>query len=99
MYKKLRQISGPTYNLKPLNYADNKFANRTKLYVGNISSQATEEEIKSLFEHYGEIGQTYLNKKKNFACVKMDYFLNAKNAKCALNDYLMKVKIRSFREE
>lgn len=97
MFDKLSQISGPTYELKPLDYVEKKFSGRTRMYVGNIPPKTTEEEIKSLFEPFGETSEIFLNKEKNFAFVKMDYRYNAEKAKCSLNGYLMKGKYLKVR--
>ena len=50
----------------------------TKLYIGNLSYDATEEEVKSLFETYGPVSDVFIVKDREsgrprgFAFVTMD---------------------------
>jgi proline- and glutamine-rich splicing factor len=43
----------------------------TRLYIGNISNEVTETEIKELFASYGEMDELFLNREKNFAFLKL----------------------------
>ena len=51
------------------------------MYIGNLTSDVTEEELKELFSPYGEIAEAFINAEKNFAFLKIDYRANAERAK------------------
>lgn len=63
-----------------------------KLYVGNLSYQATEQELKDLFSSYGEISSVnivkdkFTGRAKGFAFVEMENDANAENAISSLNE-------------
>ena len=50
---------------------EKKFGNRARLYVGNLPRSITEDELRKLFEPYGETDQVYVEKEKNFGFVRM----------------------------
>lgn len=70
LLEKLSQISGPTFELPPLDTSERKFAGRNRLYIGNISNDITEDDILELFKSYGETSELFLNKEKNFGFLK-----------------------------
>ncbi len=63
----------------------------TKLYVGNLSFKASEDEIKSLFSEHGNIEDVFIvkdkftDRSKGFAFVTLDTPENANKAAEALN--------------
>ena len=63
----------------------------TKLYVGNLSFKASEDEIKSLFSEHGNVEDVFIVKdkysgrSKGFAFVTLDTPENANKAAEALN--------------
>ncbi len=63
------------------------------IYVGNISYNATEEDLRDLFSQHGEVVSVkiiidrYTQKSKGFGFVEMDSPENAENAISALNGY------------
>jgi splicing factor, proline- and glutamine-rich len=67
-----------------------KFSGRNRLYVGNLTSDVKEEELKELFSPYGEISETFINTEKNFAFLKVDYRMNAERAKKELDGRMRK---------
>lgn len=69
--EKLANIAGPTYDLPPLEIAEKKFSGRTRLYVGNIGNDVTENDLSELFRPFGETSEYFLNKEKNFAFVRV----------------------------
>jgi len=69
--EKIRGMNGPTADLPPKLYEARKFLANTRLYIGNISNEATESEVKELFASYGEIDELFLNREKNFAFLKL----------------------------
>ncbi|XP_025835594.1 hrp65 protein [Agrilus planipennis] len=95
--EKLAQLSGHTIDLPPLDTTEKKFSGRSRLYIGNISPDVTEEELNELFKKYGETSELFLNKEKNFGFVRMDYHANAEKAKRELEGTTIKgrnLKIR-----
>lgn len=50
---------------------EKKFANRARVYVGNLPRGMTEDELMAMFKPYGEITQVYLEKEKNFGFARM----------------------------
>jgi cold-inducible RNA-binding protein len=67
----------------------------TKLYVGNLSYSATEEELKDLFAQAGEVSSVTLIKDRDtgrsrgFAFVEMSSQVEAENAISMFNGYTM----------
>jgi RNA recognition motif-containing protein len=63
-----------------------------KLYVGNLSYQATEQELNDLFSSYGEISSVnivkdkFTGRAKGFAFVEMNDDSNAQSAISSLNE-------------
>lgn len=53
------------------NRQEKKFANRARLYVGNLPRGIAEDELKILFDPYGEMTQVFIEKDKNFGFVRM----------------------------
>lgn len=90
--QKLKNLSGPTHDLPELNVEEVKFSGRNRLYVGNLTSDVTEDELKQMFEPYGEISETFINTEKNFAFLKIDYRANAERAKKELDGRMRKNK-------
>ena len=56
-----------------------------KLYVGNLSYQATEEELRTIFSTYGRVVSVNLISGKGFGFVEMDSPASAQSAKEGLN--------------
>jgi cold-inducible RNA-binding protein len=67
----------------------------TKLYVGNLSYSATEEELRDLFAQAGEVSSVTLIKDRDtgrsrgFAFVEMSSQVEAENAISMFNGYTM----------
>lgn len=87
---RLKNINGPTHDISPIENEELKFSGRNRLYIGNLTNDITEEEIKELFKPYGEISESFINKEKNFAFIKVDYHANAEKAKKELDGYMRK---------
>lgn len=62
------------------------------MYVGNLTNDVTEEELKEMFSPYGEISEAFINSEKNFAFLKIDYRANAERAKKELDGKMRKNK-------
>lgn len=69
--EKLAGVSGPTYDLPPLDTAEKKFSGRNRLYIGNVPNDITEQEVQDLFQKYGETSEIFLNKEKNFGFIRL----------------------------
>ncbi|XP_070498915.1 hrp65 protein isoform X3 [Chironomus tepperi] len=89
---KLKNLAGPTHDLPELVCEEIKFSGRNRLYIGNLTSDVTEEELKELFSPYGEISEAFINAEKNFAFLKIDYRANAERAKKDLDGRMRKNK-------
>jgi RNA recognition motif-containing protein len=57
----------------------------SKLYVGNLSYSATEEQVEKLFAEHGQVTQVNLIGNKGFGFVEMSSAEEAEKAKEALN--------------
>lgn len=92
-----RLFCGPTFDLPPIDTLEKKFAGRARLYVGNIASEITEDELNELFKKFGETHELFYNKEKNFAFIRVDYYVNAEKAKRELDGYHLKGKTLKIR--
>lgn len=88
--EKLACIAGPTVDLPTLKQIEQKFSGRSRIYIGNLHTKVTEEDIDSLFKRFGETSDIFLNTNKNFGFIKLDYYVNALRAKTELNGYNLK---------
>jgi len=57
----------------------------SRLYVGNLSYSATNEELEELFSSYGEVRQVNIIEGKGFGFVEMASQADAEKAREALN--------------
>ena len=60
------QVGGPPEPKK-----ERKFSNRARLFVGNLPRDFTQEELKAMFEKFGEVQEVFIQKEKNFGFVRM----------------------------
>ncbi|EDV46877.1 protein no-on-transient A isoform X2 [Drosophila erecta] len=89
--QRLRSISGPTFELEPVEVpTETKFSGRNRLYVGNLTNDITDDELREMFKPYGEISEIFSNLDKNFTFLKVDYHPNAEKAKRALDGSMRK---------
>ncbi|XP_047509099.1 hrp65 protein-like [Pieris napi] len=82
---KLKDLVGPLLELPTIEQPEVKFNGRSRLYIGNLCNDVTEEELLNLFNQFGETAELFLNKEKNFGFIKMDYRVNAEKAKRELD--------------
>ncbi len=61
-----------------------------RLYVGNLSYSATQEEMKALFSEYGQVQDVKLFQDKGFGFVEMADAFEAGKAKDALDGFEFK---------
>lgn len=71
LMEKASQLSGPTYDLPSVDTMEKKFSGRSRLYVGNIAAEVTDEEIQEAFKRFGEISELFVNKEKNFCFIRL----------------------------
>ncbi|XP_055635395.1 hrp65 protein-like [Toxorhynchites rutilus septentrionalis] len=88
--EKLRMLQGPILDIPPIEIEENKFSGRNRLYIGNLTNDVTEDELTELFKPFGDISEIFMNKEKNYAFVRVDYFGNAEKAKRDLEGTLRK---------
>ncbi|XP_039492862.1 protein no-on-transient A [Drosophila santomea] len=89
--QRLRSLGGPTHELPPIELpTETKFSGRNRLYVGNLTSDITDDELREMFKPYGEVGEIFSNPEKNFTFLKVDYHPNAEKAKRALDGSMRK---------
>jgi len=76
---------------------EKKFTPKARLFVGNLSSDVTEEDLRREFGRYGEISECMLQQPKedagsraHFAFIKFDYRANAERAKRELHGKSLK---------
>lgn len=62
---------GPLIELPTIEQPEVKFNGRSRLYIGNLCNDVTEEELLDLFGQFGETSELFLNKDKNFGFIKM----------------------------
>ena len=62
----------------------------SKLYVGNLSYSATEEDLTELFAKYGSIESVKIIERKGFGFVEMSTQSEAEAAKAELDGYEFK---------
>uniref|UniRef100_A0A6P7FXH1 Hrp65 protein-like isoform X2 n=1 Tax=Diabrotica virgifera virgifera TaxID=50390 RepID=A0A6P7FXH1_DIAVI len=97
LHEKVMELSGPTWELPVNDIPERKFNCRNRLYIGNISSEITENDLEELFKPYGETAEIFINKDKNFAFLKFDYNCNARKAKKELDGTLIKTRVLKIR--
>lgn len=83
---KLQAIQGlPTLDLPQIDFVEKRFNGRSRLYVGNFTSDMTEAQLKEILSQYGEVGEMFYNKEKMFAFLRMGSRLEAEKAKRELD--------------
>ncbi|CAB0032784.1 unnamed protein product [Trichogramma brassicae] len=95
--ERIMSISGPTHDLPPQDIEEKKFNSRSRLYVGNLTNDITEDELHQMFAPYGETTELFLNKEKNFAFLKVDFHANAEKAKRELDGSVRKGRVLKVR--
>lgn len=88
--QKLSHLQGPTHDIPSIEHQEVKFSGRNRLYIGNLTSDITEDELKELFTPYGETSEAFLNAEKFFAFIKVDFRANAEKAKRELDGFVRK---------
>lgn len=77
-------LGQPTLELPPMDLAEKKFTGRCRIFVANLPANVTDDQVRKLFEEYGQVSEVYLGK-ANFGFVKMDTRRNAELARTHLD--------------
>ena len=83
--ERLQSIQGPTTDLTPMDVTGVKFSGRSRLYIGNLSNDVTEDTLKEMMTPFGEVGEIFLNREKKFAFLRMGTRYEAEKAKRELD--------------
>jgi proline- and glutamine-rich splicing factor len=83
--ERLQTIQGPTTDLPSLDSTGMKFSGRSRLYIGNLSNDITEESLKQMLTAFGEVGEIFYNREKKFAFLRMGTKYEAEKAKRELD--------------
>ncbi|CAF0723713.1 unnamed protein product [Rotaria sp. Silwood1] len=65
---------------------------RSRLFIGNIPSDLTQEEFQTLFNKYGELIEYYVNPSRGFGFVKLSSRQLAEQAKTDLDGHILRGK-------
>jgi len=82
---KLRNIEGPQVDLPALDMTERKFSGRARIYIGNFTTEMSEEALKTMVSAEGEVGEMFFNREKNFAFVRMSTRSEAEKVKTKLD--------------
>ena len=77
-------LGQPTLELPTMDHEEKKFTGRCRIFVANLPNNTTEEQVRKLFEEFGQVSEVYLAK-SNFGFVKMDTRRNAEMARNSLD--------------
>jgi proline- and glutamine-rich splicing factor len=86
--ERLAGMQGPTTDLQPLDVSGVKFSGRSRLYIGNLPNEMTEETLKEMMSPFGEVGEIFLNTEKKFAFLRMGTRYEAEKAKREIDGQL-----------
>ncbi|XP_036283050.1 non-POU domain-containing octamer-binding protein-like [Pipistrellus kuhlii] len=85
------QHEGFTIDLKHFRKPGEKtFTQRSRLFVGNLPPDVTEEEMRKLFEKYGKAGEVFIHKDKGFGFICLATRTLAEIAKVELDNTLLR---------
>ncbi|XP_063793217.1 non-POU domain-containing octamer-binding protein [Pseudophryne corroboree] len=68
------------------------FTQRSRLFVGNLPPDVTEEELRKLFEKYGKAGEIFIHKDKGFGFIRLETHTLAEIAKAELDNLPLRGK-------
>ncbi|XP_044124238.1 non-POU domain-containing octamer-binding protein [Bufo gargarizans] len=84
---------GITIDLKNFRKPTEKtFTQRSRLFVGNLPNDVTEEEMRKLFEKYGKAGEIFIHKDKGFGFIRLETRTLAEIAKVELDNLPLRGK-------
>lgn len=84
---------GLTIDLKSFKKPGEKtYTQRSRLFVGNLPPDVTEEELRKLFEKYGKAGEIFIHKDKGFGFIRLETRTLAEIAKAELDNLPLRGK-------
>uniref|UniRef100_A0A8C6XMA8 Non-POU domain-containing octamer-binding protein n=1 Tax=Naja naja TaxID=35670 RepID=A0A8C6XMA8_NAJNA len=87
------QNEGLTIDLKNFRKPGEKtFTQRSRLFVGNLPPDITEEEMRKMFEKYGKAGEVFIHKDKGFGFIRLETRTLAEIAKVELDNMPLRGK-------
>ncbi|XP_053329691.1 non-POU domain-containing octamer-binding protein [Spea bombifrons] len=84
---------GVTIDLKNFRKPCEKtFTQRSRLFVGNLPPDVTEDELRKMFEKYGKAGEIFIHKDKGFGFIRLETRTLAEIAKAELDNLPLRGK-------
>ncbi|XP_073456894.1 non-POU domain-containing octamer-binding protein [Aquarana catesbeiana] len=68
------------------------YTQRSRLFVGNLPPDVTDEELRKLFEKYGKAGEIFIHKDKGFGFIRLETRTLAEIAKAELDNLPLRGK-------
>ncbi|XP_077141126.1 non-POU domain-containing octamer-binding protein isoform X1 [Ranitomeya variabilis] len=68
------------------------YTQRSRLFVGNLPNDVTEEEMRKMFERYGKAGEIFIHKDKGFGFIRLETRTLAEIAKAELDNLPLRGK-------
>ncbi|KAM3925811.1 non-POU domain-containing octamer-binding protein-like [Leptodactylus fuscus] len=68
------------------------FTQRSRLFVGNLPQDVTEEELRKMFEKYGKAGEIFIHNDKGFGFIRLETRTLAEIAKAELDNLPLRGK-------
>ncbi|XP_047237489.1 non-POU domain-containing octamer-binding protein [Girardinichthys multiradiatus] len=66
------------------------FTQRSRLFVGNLPTGVTEEDLVKLFSKYGNASEIFVNKDRGFGFIRLETRIIAEIARAELDDFVFK---------
>ncbi|XP_075691815.1 non-POU domain-containing octamer-binding protein isoform X2 [Rhinoderma darwinii] len=72
--------------------SEKTFTQRSRLFVGNLPPDVTEDEMRKMFEKYGKAGEIFIHKDKGFGFIRLETRTLAEIAKAELDNLPLRGK-------
>ncbi|XP_041854921.1 non-POU domain-containing octamer-binding protein [Melanotaenia boesemani] len=66
------------------------FTQRSRLFVGNLPTGVSEEDLEKLFAKYGKASEIFINKERGFGFIRLETRIIAEIARAELDDFVFK---------
>lgn len=66
------------------------FTQRSRLFVGNLPTGVTDEDLEKLFDKYGKANEIFINKERGFGFIRLETRIIAEIARAELDDTLFR---------
>lgn len=66
------------------------FTQRSRLFVGNLPTGVTEEDLEKLFAKYGKASEIFVNKERGFGFIRLETRIIAEIARAELDDFVFR---------